>query len=455
MSTSTIFAGNSRFAADFSQVIERAIGIASLPIQQYQQQKAVLDTQTAALTSVKTKVDSLAKAIKDLTSAFGSASYQASNTNNTASTATLGSAPTIGSWTVNIKDLGSPTSFVVSELPPVLNPAESVYTAEATQSIIVDLDPLDGLNDAITIDLAPAGQTLQNVVDEINNKAGAYVQAAIVNVGTSASPQYQLSLQSRALGPVDITYKAGATEAKNAVERRGAPAEYNVNGLDVTTDSRSVLLAPGVTLSLDETTTSAFTITTTQNTDALSLALDKFVAAYNGVEAELDKHRGTNAPLAGNSVLNTAQAALRKLVSSLSPTGSFTGLSDLGIGYNETKDLYLDKTIFGNVTQGKFEELKAFFGGEESGFIEAAGELMDSLTESETGSITSLISTTEEASASTQKRIDTTQDLVDRMELSLMTRMAEADAAIAMLEQQVLYFAGMWEAMREGAKAAS
>jgi hypothetical protein len=80
---------------------------------------------------------------------------------------------------------------------------------------------------------------------------------------------------------------------------------------------------------------------------------------------------------------------------------------------------------------------------------------MDSLTESETGSITSLISTTEEASASTQKRIDTTQDLVDRMELSLMTRMAEADAAIAMLEQQVLYFAGMWEAMREGAKAAS
>jgi hypothetical protein len=52
------------------------------------------------------------------------------------------------------------------------------------------------------------------------------------------------------------------------------------------------------------------------------------------------------------------------------------------------------------------------------------------------------------ASKSQDRRINAEQERIDRLESDLTARMAAADATIAMLEQQVTYFTGMFETMR-------
>jgi hypothetical protein len=59
MSSSAIFSGNSRFASDLGQVIDRAVAIASLPLRQLQQQRAATASQQTAITSLASKFSAL------------------------------------------------------------------------------------------------------------------------------------------------------------------------------------------------------------------------------------------------------------------------------------------------------------------------------------------------------------------------------------------------------------
>src|SRR3954447_774360 len=189
-SSNAVFTGSSTYSSDFSSVITRSVAIASLPIQILTNQKNALDGQVTALTSLKGKATTLQSSIQAIGNAFGSSSYSSSVGNTSAVGVTLGDSATEGSWTVGVNNLGSSTAYVVSGFPAVADPNNDAYISGTTQTILVG-------NQLIT--LHPAGQTLRAVVDEINKTAGTSVQASIVNVGTTSTPNYQLSLQSRKL----------------------------------------------------------------------------------------------------------------------------------------------------------------------------------------------------------------------------------------------------------------
>ncbi len=443
--SSSIFTGNSRFSTDFSQIIDRTVAIASLPLKQLQQQKATIDTRTAALTSMKTKVASLQSSVQALAGAFGTSSFVAVSGNETAATVTAGPGASAGSWDIKVTDRGSATSFVVTGFPPVADPRSGVYTSSATQTLLVDLDPSDGLNNPEVFTLSPPGSTLQQVVDEINKKAGSRVQATVVNTGSTADPQYQLALQSRDLGPVSLKFVDGANSSENVTS--GTLATYTVNGTTVRSNSRTVTLAPDVTLQLKDTSAGAFSISVSRTTSSLQTALENFVTAYNGVASELGKHRGTNAALAGDSLIGTTQGVLRKLLTIASPSDSFSTLTDIGLGINASKQLYLDKAIFDKATSGKIDTLQSFIGTTDTGIVKRANDLLDTLTKTTSGIISSALETNEAASKAQSLHISQQQERIDRLQDSLNARMAEADSRIAMLEQQVTYFKGMWTAM--------
>jgi flagellar hook-associated protein 2 len=457
MSTSTVFTGTSRFSADFSQVIQRSVSIASLPLTLLQQQKTKTDDQSAALKSLNIKVSTLQSSVLGLTNGFGAGSFSTTNSNPNAAAVTAGESATTGSWDVSVNSLGASTAFVVTGFPAVANPSADVYTSGASQTLLVDLDPTDGNNDPVVMTLYPAGQTLTDLVAEINKAAGNMVQASIVNVGSTSSPNYQLSLQSRTLGPVDITLTDGATQSTNSPALRGSLATYTVNGAAIATDSRTVTLSPGITLDLKQTTSSPFTVSVNRSADSISNVLNNFINAYNNVVAEVDQHYGNkDAALSGDSILGTTQSTMRRLLTSIAPSGDFSSLASLGVGFDSNGKLYLDNEQFKKATDGKIDQVKSFFGTlDGSGFIKTANGVLDSLTQSSTGILSSAISSADNSSKAEAKHISEQQDYIDRLEQRLQAQMAAADAAIAMLEQQVTYLSGMWDAMKTASKSSS
>jgi len=444
MSTSSVFSGSSRFSTDFAQVITRTVSIASLPLNLLQQQKAKLDDQATALGRLSGKASGITAALSAIGNSFGSSSFTTSSSNVAAAAVTAGEGATPGSWDLQIGDLGAATVFVAQGFPPVPNPLSGAYTTQTSQTLT--------LGPSLTVfTLSPANQTMQALVDEINKVAGASVQASIVNIGSSSSPSYQLSLQSKKLGPVDITLTDGSTTTSNTALQRGSSAQYTISGTAVSTDSRHITLAPGVTADLKATTSSAMTVSVNTSSSSLRSSLNSFISAYNNAVAEVNTHRGNKtAPLSGDSILQATASALRQLVNSGPAGGGFASLQQLGIGFDQTGTLYLDDTIFARAVTGSgLANAKTFFGSVTgSGWLKSATKTLDSLTNLDTGLIGSAIVTAGKASKADALHIAEQQERIDLLETSLKGQMAAADAMVAMLEQQATYFSNMFSAMR-------
>src|SRR6266550_5286105 len=104
--TSSIFNGNSRYSSDFQAVIDRATAIASMPITQLQSQKTSLTDQTTALTGLGDKFSKLQSAIEGITQSLGGSSFQATVSDPSKLSVTLGDGAMEGNYSVEVLNAG-------------------------------------------------------------------------------------------------------------------------------------------------------------------------------------------------------------------------------------------------------------------------------------------------------------------------------------------------------------
>src|SRR3984893_6483948 len=103
------FTGISKFASDFQQVLNRAVQIASLRLQNRPTELNTLTSQQSALLGFQTAFAPLEAAILNLgTAAQGSLAASVSNSSVLQATATSSALP--GTYTVEVTSLGSSTS---------------------------------------------------------------------------------------------------------------------------------------------------------------------------------------------------------------------------------------------------------------------------------------------------------------------------------------------------------
>ena len=183
--------------------------------------------------------------------------------------------------------------------------------------------------------------SIGSVASAINSQYGDKVRAVVVNVGSSTSPDYRLSLQATKLGDLspDLLDSSVSLQAQQTT---GSQAQYIVNGSGntVSSDSRNVTIATGVTATLLAASASAVNITVTRSTSALSSGLDAFATAYNAAVDEVDHQHGTTSgPLAGQSLISALSQSLSSL-STYSANGTgIHGLADLGLDLDKTGHL--------------------------------------------------------------------------------------------------------------------
>src|ERR1019366_7262156 len=195
-----------------------------------------------------------------------------------------------------------------------------------------------------TTTITPAGGSLMDLAQAINS-AAAGVQASIVNAGSS----YRLVVRSTNLAGEAIQLSDGSQDLLDTLTT-GAPATYDISGLGgatqpIDSSSRTVTLAPGVTINLLQQTATGqpATITVSRNTSGVASAISSFVDAYNAAVDALNQQVGQNGgALSGQSAISTLRNSMRQITQYTGSSGGLTLLSQMGVELDDKGKLTFD-----------------------------------------------------------------------------------------------------------------
>jgi flagellar hook-associated protein 2 len=422
-----VFQGQSQFASDFQQVLTRAVNIASLPMQQMQNDLTTFANQQNALGGLSANFAALQTALQGIGPAATSVTTTSSDSTAVSASATASALP--GTYSVQVTTLGSYTTAISSAgTPPVTDPTSGNISSGTSFTLTIN-----GAAHTIT----PTGTSLNSLASAING-AGLGAQATVVNVGSTSSPDYRLSVTSTNLAPDTIQLNDGSKNLLTTLST-GAATSYTVNGVSTTSSSPEVTLAPGLTVSLLQQTASPVTITVAPNTGALSMALSGFATAYNAAVDALGQQHGQNAgALAGQSTILTLGQALSSINQYASPGSNPLSLASVGLNLDKTGHFSFDPTALNNLSPSTVQQ---FFGSLTSGgFLQAANTTLTAITDPNTGIIQSSLATLQTDITNENSLIAEQQDQITQMENALQQRLSEADAALATLEAQNSFF---------------
>jgi flagellar hook-associated protein 2 len=436
LSTPVTFNGQSTFSSSFQQVLQRAVSIASLPMQQLQTEVSTLQSQQSDLNSMQSTFSSLKSALQAVASAM-TGDVTATSSDSSVVTATAQSTTLPGTYSIEVSDTGSSTSTISNAgSPPVTDPSSANISSSLNYTLTVN---------GTTTTITPSSDTLDALADAINN-ANAGVSATIVNLGSNSSPDYRLSLTSTELGPDTIQLNDGTTDLLTTVQT-GADAQYSVNGdsTTLTSNSDQITLAPGLTANLVSADPSQFVnITVAASESNLSSALSSFATAYNSAVSAVQNETGQNGgALAGESLVYELQQALSQIATYTAASGPVQDLSDLGLDLSDTGTLTFDSTQFDS--QGA-SGIQQFLGGLTSGgFLQTANNALSNVADPTTGMLVTQYASVETEVTNDQSQISDDQTKVNLIQTNLQQQLSAADAAISVLQEQNTYYSNLFQ----------
>ena len=441
------FNGISTYASDLQSVITRAVAIASMPLTQYQDELQTMTQQQTDLNGLNADFTTLQSAIANIDAALGTGSYGATSSDSSAVSASVGSGAMEGTYTIDVSSIGSYSSSISNDtLPAVADPTSTSISTSGDYTLTAG---------GQTFDIQPSDGSLMGLAQAINSSS-AGVQASLVNVGGSGSPQYRLVLQSANLGPDNIQLNDGTNDLLGTLNG-GEDASYTVNGMSsaISSTSRTVTLAPGVTVNLLQPTTtgsgstaidSPVTVTVSRDASQLDSALSTFVSYFNTAVDALNAQTGPNAgSLSGQSTILDLRSALRQLTQYTGASGSVSCLAQMGVTLDAQGHLSFDST---QVTAQNISAVQSFLGDSTTGgFLQTATNAMNSVEDVTDGALTVAIGGIGTEIANENSMIATQQKKIGDLTNTLDQKMAAADALLASLESKKTYITNLFTAM--------
>ena len=429
------FQGHSKYANDLQQVLNRAVSIAALPLQQLQNAETTMNAQQSALNGLSSIFGSLQSALQGVGSAAGTVSATVSNPSAIQASASATALP--GTYSIQVNSLGSVTTTLSNAGAPVVTDPTTGNISPAANFTLT----INGTPQTIT----PAGNSLVDLANAIN-AAGVGAQATVVNVGSNASPDYRLSVSSTSLAADTIQLNDGTHDLLNVLGT-GSPATYQVNGLNTVLQSNShqVTLGPGLTVTMTQTTASPVTITLAQDSNSLSTSLGNFAKAYNAAVDALGQQHGKDAgALSGQSLILSLNDTLRS-INQYTGSGAVKGMTDIGLNLDSTGHITFDPTALSTQSLSAFQQ---FLGSTTSGgFLKAANDALTSVTDNTSGLIQSSVASIRAEITHQNDLISREQDRINAMAASLTTKLSSADATLALLDSQVTFMTNLFTTM--------
>ena len=203
------------------------------------------------------------------------------------------------------------------------------------------------------------------------------VTATIVNDG-SGTP-YRLALTSNTTG-INNSLKISATGGDGTIGNLLAydpagvqnlnqsvvaqDAKLTVNGIAISSSTNNVIDAiQGVTLKLNQITSSAATLTVARDTNAINTAVTGFISAYNSMASQLTSRAAygnattPGGSLAGDGIVRAMQDQLRNIFNTPVTGGIYSSLAQIGVSFQVDGSLKLDSTVLNNAINNNFSDV--------------------------------------------------------------------------------------------------
>ena len=434
----TTTTGSSSFASDLQASVNRAIQIASLPMQLLQADQAKVNSRTSELGTLGSLFDKLQTALQSISSATGSGALQAAVGDSSVLEANVTGNPLAGTYSIQVLDPGSSSSAESSATTPLItDPSTQSISASGSFTLTVG---------TATTTITPAANNLNALATAINS-SGAAVQAVVINLGSPGSPDYRLALQSTALGNVALQLNDGTNNLLTGLTT-GTAGSYTVNGQPpggISTNSSTVTVAPGLNVTLKAAGTT--NVTVTSSLSSVSTQLSSFVDAYNATFTELQKNFGQNGgALVGDSSVSSMRLALSQMISHLGSGGSVTSLAQLGVEFTQQGTLTFNASAMSSLSQSQVADALSFLGDPNTGgFLQFANNTLNGITDPISGLIASGTLTLQNQSQSDQTQINNDQAKLQLMATNLQNQMAKANALIAQLQSQNSFLIGLFQ----------
>lgn len=423
LTSAPVFSGVSKFAGSLQQVLTRAVGIASLPLDNLQAGLTTFQSQQSALTNLNSTFTTLQQSVASLQTALSSTLLNATISDGTGVSADVQQGALAGTYSIQVDNLGSYST--------ALSDAGTTAVTDPTSQGISDSKTFTLTAGGQTTTITPASSSLEDLVSAINTQAAGQVQATIVNVGSTGSPDYRLSLQSSLLGtdPVDLQDSSGndLISSSNA----GTLASYQVNGdsTPISSTSQTVTLAPGLTATLLATSDTPTTITVADDPTGLANAFSSFATAYNNAANALTEQTGqSGGSLAGDSLIYSLSGVLSQL-GNYSDGSPASALANYGITLDQTGQLSVDTDTFAAAANANFPALLAALGTSTTGgFLQTATNLLTGVEDPTTGLIPTESTQVATEITDQQSRIAAEQVTVATIQSNLTSQISQADS---------------------------
>ncbi len=447
-SASLLFNGSSTYAAQLQQTITHAVAVASLPLAALQTSQTQLVNQQTELQTVTSSFAAMQTAVNALGSSTGVGAFGASIANPTIASAAISSGIMAGSYSLDVSSIGSQTNAISKNGPTIVTDPSATNIDSSTSYTL----SLNGSSYSIS---DPSG-TLNGLAQAINSSS-ASVQASIVNVGSSSSPDYRLSIQSLNYAPDSIQLNDGTTDLLNTLST-GSNVTCQVNGqpsTPISSNSRSVIVSPGLSVQLLQVGNTQVTVA--QSASHLASALSAFASAYNSINTELAKNRGQNGgALSGDSIIYQLQNQIQSLAQYSNATGSIHSLADLGLSFDPSGTLSFDSSVFTKTASSSPNDLLNFIGTpSDNGFLSAATNALKSITDPTSGTLSAAAKNFTSQLSAIATRISDDQTSIADLQQKLTQQMANVDSTISSLQSQLNEITSLFTQMQTNQRALS
>lgn len=432
----TITMGGMGSGMDVEGLIEGLIGISRQPISQLQSRAA---SAKAAVTDLSA-VGSLLAKLKDAASALDTTekvgSYKATSTNQDALAITANGNAQPGTYDIEVVQLaqaerrysnGFASASEASGFSGTLN------LAIGDQSAAIDIDGSDSLNAVIT---------------KIN-ESGLRVRASSFFDGS------QYRLQIRGLDPGEANaitlsqdgFDMGFEEEANLVSK-AQDAIIKVDGFEVKSGSNNISQAiPGVSLALKAKSTSPFTITVQDDTEALGKKINDFVNAYNEVITRVHKLAGygstkaSNPLLAGDSALRGITSRMNTQLTKTLGSGEFNTLASIGIQLKNDGTIKLDQSKLDKAIAKDGNTVAELMGGTKtsSGIMDMMRDMLNDITAPTKGLLDSRKDGMDARARRFEDQIAREEKRLESLESRLRKTFSGMDATVAGYNAQLSY----------------
>jgi flagellar hook-associated protein 2 len=435
---------------------ERQTSISPLETQKvrFKAQEGVFTSLIGSLASLKSSAQSLS-----LSTDFNKRA--AASSDATVLTATADSTAAVGSNTITVDTLAKVQTI------------RSATFASATDTIGTGTLTLTVGSTSTPVTVNGLNNTLTGLKDSINS-SGAGVTASIVNVGTSAIPDFRLVVQSKETGTANaVTISgtlAGGTDpfpGGGELVQPAADAVFSANGLTVTRSSNKVSdVIPGLTFvllkegdkdGLIETTDPSANVAVSVDNAAIKSAITAFVESFNAAtkivndQFTLDPNTERQGALAGDASLRSVLSRLRRELSTAGGIGvGFKFISDIGITFQKDGSLVVDDSKLTSALATDPTGVSNLFTVVQNGIGKRVPDAVDDFISSVDGALTSRQKGIQASIERIDQKVGREEERIAALEIRLTNQFSTLEKLVSELNSQGQFLSQQLSQLSEG-----